>query len=108
MKNIKTFEGFWDFLKDKNPIKKTLHYQELFVIKQKVKAQCENLAIENYTINNDGTVDVNGNLNIYLVLDRIKKDERNAFQISHQYTPSWRSYRRKYFFQGYCGTCGWP
>ena len=21
MKNIKTFEGFWDFLKDKNPIK---------------------------------------------------------------------------------------
>ena len=82
MKNIKTFEGFWDFLKDKNPIKKTLHYQELFVIKQKVKAQCENLAIENYTINNDGTVDVNGNLNIYLVLDRIKKDERNNVLIN--------------------------
>jgi hypothetical protein len=82
MENIKTFEGFWDFLKDKNPIKKTLHYQELYVLKQKVKTQCKNLGIENYTINDDGTVDVNGNLNIYLTRDKVKKDEQHNILIN--------------------------
>jgi hypothetical protein len=82
MKNIKTFESFWDFLKDKNPIKKTLHYQELYVLKKRIKAQCDKLSIQNYTINNDGTVDVNGDLNIYLVRDRVKKDERNDILIN--------------------------
>lgn len=82
MENIKTFEGFWDFLKDKNPIKKTLHFQELYLLKKRVKANCDFLDIRNYTINNDGTVDVNGNLNIYLAKDRIKKDEQNSILIN--------------------------
>ena len=82
MENIKTFEGFWDFLKDKNPIKKTLHFQELFVLKQRIKAQCKILGIENYVINDDGTVDVNGNLTIYLVIDKIKKDESHNILIN--------------------------
>ncbi len=82
MENIKTFEGFWDFLKDKNPIKKTLHFQELFVLKQRIKANCDFLDIRNYTINNDGTVDVNGDLNIYFLQDRIKKDEKNTILIN--------------------------
>lgn len=82
MENIKTFEGFWDFLKDKNPIKKTLHYQELYVLKQKVKTQCKNLGIENYTINNDGTVDVSGNLNISLSQDKVKKGEKHNILIN--------------------------
>jgi hypothetical protein len=82
MENIKTFEGFWDFLKDKNPIKKTLHYQELYLLKKRVKAKCDELRIKNYTINDDGTVDVNGDLNIYLIQDRIKKDEQNSILIN--------------------------
>ncbi len=82
MENIKTFEGFWDFLKDKNPIKKTLHFQELFVLKQRIKAQCKILGIENYVINDDGTVDVNGNLTIYLTKDKVKKDESHNILIN--------------------------
>lgn len=75
MKNIKTFEGFWDFLKSKTPVKKTLHSQELFVIKRKIRDFCDRLNIQNYTINNDGTVDVNGELRLDLSL--LKKDELN-------------------------------
>ena len=82
MKNIKTFEGFWDFLKDKNPIKKTLHYQELYTLKKRVKTQCDKLRIKNYTINSDGTVDVNGDLNIYLIQENIKKGERHNILIN--------------------------
>ena len=47
MENIKTFEGFWDFLKGKPPVKKTLHSQELFGIKRKVKDFCDRLNIQN-------------------------------------------------------------
>lgn len=82
MENIKTFEGFWDFLKDKNPIKKTLHFQELYLLKKRVKANCDFLDIRNYTINNDGTVDVNGNLNIYLTRDKVKKGEQHNILIN--------------------------
>ena len=73
MKYIKTHEGFWSFLKE-NPIKKALNFQELFVLKQRAKSQCKSLGIQNYTINDDGTVDVNGDLVIYLSLDA-RKDE---------------------------------
>jgi hypothetical protein len=82
MKNIKTFEGFWDFLKDKNPIKKTLHFQELYALKRRIKTQCDKLNIQNYTINDDGTVDVNGDLNIYLVQDKVKKGEKHDILIN--------------------------
>lgn len=82
MENIKTFEGFWDFLKDKNPIKKTLHYQELYSLKKKIRKQCEELNIKNYTINNDGTVDVNGNLSIYITRDKVKVNESTKILIN--------------------------
>lgn len=68
MKNIKTFEGFWDFLKDKNPAKKIIKHQE-------IKSVCDKLDIQNYTINDDGTVDVNGDLRLYLNQDKVKVDE---------------------------------
>jgi hypothetical protein len=61
MKNIKTFEGFWDFLIDKKRFKR----QEIISI-------CHKLGIKNYTINDDSTVDVNGDLRLYLNQDKVE------------------------------------
>lgn len=65
MKNIKTFEGFWDFLKSKSSIKH-----------REIKSACDKLGIQNYTINDNGTVDVNGGgLRLYLNQDKVKVNE---------------------------------
>jgi hypothetical protein len=55
MSSIKTYEGFFDFFKKKNPI----------------DSICKKWGIENYTINEDGTIDVDGTVNLcwYKVTD---------------------------------------
>jgi hypothetical protein len=37
MENIKTYEGFWDFLKDKNPIKKPYTFKNFLYLNKELK-----------------------------------------------------------------------
>ena len=56
MENIKTFEGFFDFLKRKP---KETDPKKIEIIKL-----CKQYSIENYTINDDYSIDVYGNVNL--------------------------------------------
>ena len=53
MRSIKTYEGFFDFFKKKN---------------NSIDSICKKWGIKNYTINEDGTIDVDGTVNLYPVL----------------------------------------
>lgn len=56
MKNIKTFEGFFDFLKRKT---KETDPKKIEIIKL-----CKQYSIKNYTINDDYSIDVDGDVNL--------------------------------------------
>lgn len=59
MKQIKTYEGFFDFLK-----KKTFDTKEDEI--------CYKYGIKNYTINSDGTIDVNGNVDLSMITGDVR------------------------------------
>lgn len=59
MKQLKTYEGFFDFLK-----KKTFDTKEDEI--------CYRYGIKNYTINNDGTIDVDGNVDLSMITGDIR------------------------------------